>query len=231
MNDVHFFLATPPVGRPKTKWGDRAGRRRDILAAGRWLLEREGYAALSMRAVAELAGVSSGTLYVHLSGKEELFAVLYAERLEALERELREEAFVSACSGEDVIVAFMERYFDVYAIFGREIDVWSSVSAEDSQFPAAAATRLLAAGVAVIASVREALERFDPELGRAPKMELAVPFLWASLNGLAEHLSGVRHDIHPYSREQLTAFSARALIAGVRGALGLPESTSAEVRD
>ena len=219
----------PASAKPKTKWGDRQRRRRDILAAGRRLLERDGYAGLSMRAVADLAAVSPGTVYTYLSGKEELFAVLYAERLELLERELREQAFVAARSGEEVLVALMERYFEVYAVFGREIDVWSGL-ADPTALPADAAERVVAAGVAVISTVREALERFDPGFASAPEMDLAVPVLWASLNGLAEHFSGARHALHPYPRAELTAFAARALIAGVRAALGLPESTTTEVQ-
>jgi AcrR family transcriptional regulator len=202
----------------KTKWGDRQGRRRDILAAGRQLLERDGYTGLSMRAVADLAGVSPGTVYTYLSGKEELFAVLYAERLELLERELREQAFVPAHSGEDVLVALMERYFEVYAVFGREIDVWSRLS-DVGPLPAEAAERVVGAGLAVISTVREALERFDPDFANAPQMELAVPLLWASLNGLAEHFSGQRQALHPYSRAELSTFTARVLLAGLRTAL------------
>jgi AcrR family transcriptional regulator len=220
----------PVRTRPKTKWGDRQGRLRDILAAGRLLLERDGYAGLSMRAVADLAGVSPGTVYTYVSGKEELFAVLYAERLELLDRELREEAFVSARSSEDVLVAFAERYFEVYEVFGREVDVWSSPS-EDGPLPEHAAQRLLAAAGAAISTVRDALERFDPGLATAPDMDIAVPFLWASLNGLAEHFSGARQALHPYSRGQLTDFAARALIAGLRAALGLQESTTTKVKD
>ena len=209
----------------KTKWGDRQGRRRDILAAGRQLLERDGYAGLSMRAVADLAAISPGTVYTYLSGKEELFAVLYAERLELLERELREQAFVPARTGEDVLVALMERYFEVYAVFGREIDVWSGLSGVHS-LPAEAAERVVAAGLAVISTVRGALERFDPDLATAPQMGLAIPLLWASLNGLAEHFSGARQALHPHSRAELTAFAAHVLLAGIRAMVRLPESTT-----
>lgn len=212
----------------KTRWGDRQGRRRDILAAGRQLLERDGYAGLSMRAVADLAAVSPGTVYTYLSGKEELFAVLYAERLELLERELREHAFVPARSGEDVLVALMERYFEVYALFGREIDLWSGQS-DVGPLPAEAAERVVAAGLAVISTVRGALERFDPDLASAPQMDLAVPLVWASLNGLAEHFSGARQALHPHSRAELTTFAAQVLLAGIRATLRLPESTTRRV--
>ena len=206
--------------KPTTKWGDRVARRGDILAAGRGVLERDGYAGLGMRAVADRAGVSPGTLYTYFASKEALFAALYTERLEALERELREEAFCGLQTAEDVIVAFMERWFPVYSLFGHQIDVWGSL-AGDGVLPADAGQRLVAAAVSVIASVREALERFEPGLPEAAELGLAVPFVWSSLNGLAEHFRGPRHGLHPYSRDELTRFAARALVGGVRAALGL----------
>jgi AcrR family transcriptional regulator len=215
-------------GKPKTKWGDRAARREDILTAGRWLLEREGYSGLSMRVVADRAGVSPGTLYTYFANKEELFAALYSERLRLLERELRREAFAPAHSAEDVIVAFMERYFDVYALHGRAVDVWASAPADNPQ-TIESQQRLIAAATGVIAAVREALVRFEPEFTTAAGMDLAVPFIWASLNGLAEHFCGPRHLLHPYSRAELTGFAAHALMTGLRGALGL--TTTAGVRE
>src|SRR4051812_16119226 len=84
----------PPSKRPKpakitkTQWGDGEGRRRDILAAARRLLERDGYEALNIRDVARGAGVSPGTVYTYFGSREQLFATLYAERLQALDAEL-----------------------------------------------------------------------------------------------------------------------------------------------
>jgi AcrR family transcriptional regulator len=211
--------------KPATKWGDRVARREDILAAGRGLLERDGYAGLAMRAVADRAGVSPGTLYTYFASKEALFAALYTERLEELERELREEAFCGLRTAEDVIVAFMERWFPVYTLFGHQIDVWGSL-AGDSVLPPDEGQRLVAAAVSVITSVRDELGRFEPGLPEAPGLGLAVPFVWSAVNGLAEHFRGPRHGLHPYSRDELARFAARALVDGVRAALGLTDATT-----
>jgi hypothetical protein len=86
--------------------------------------------------------------------------------------------------------------------------------------------RLIAAATEVIATVREAIARFEPALATAGEMDLAVPFLWASLNGLAEHFCGPRHLMHPYSRAELTRFAARALVAGLRGLSPLAAAAS-----
>ena len=207
-----------------TKWGDRVARREDILAAGRGVLERDGYARLNMRAVADRARVSPGTLYTYFASKEALFAALYTERLEELGRELRDEAFTGLHTAEEVIVAFMEHWFPIYSLFGHQIDVWGTL-AGDSVLPPDAGQRLVGAAVSVIAEVREALGRFEPGLPEAAELGLAVPFVWSAVNGLAEHFRGPRHGLHPHSRDELTHFAARALVSGVRAALGLTHAS------
>ena len=54
-------------------------KRRAIMAAAAELFMAEGYAAVSMDAVARTAGVSKATLYAHFSGKEALFESIIAD--------------------------------------------------------------------------------------------------------------------------------------------------------
>jgi AcrR family transcriptional regulator len=54
-----------------------AGTRERLLRAAHELVEEGGYAAASVVAVAERAGVAAGTLYRHWSSKGELFAELF----------------------------------------------------------------------------------------------------------------------------------------------------------
>lgn len=61
------------------------GTRERLLAAARELIEEGGYASASVAAIAERAGVASGTLYRHFTSKEELFV----------------EVFRSVCAGEE----------------------------------------------------------------------------------------------------------------------------------
>ena len=51
--------------------------RERLLIAARELIEDGGYGAASVAAIAERAGVASGTLYRHFSSKEELFVELF----------------------------------------------------------------------------------------------------------------------------------------------------------
>jgi AcrR family transcriptional regulator len=70
--------ANPPI---------RSARSREIVAAARELLEREGPAGLSMRRVAERLGIRAPSLYKHVRDKGELEAALISEGFaEAAER-------------------------------------------------------------------------------------------------------------------------------------------------
>ena len=59
--------------------------RERLLAAAREVVEGEGYAAASVLAVAQRAGVAAGTLYRHFASKEELLVELFRA---ACDREL-----------------------------------------------------------------------------------------------------------------------------------------------
>jgi AcrR family transcriptional regulator len=53
--------------------------RKRLLAAAREVIEEGGYGAASVLAIADRAGVASGTLYRHFASKEELFVELFRE--------------------------------------------------------------------------------------------------------------------------------------------------------
>src|SRR5829696_5249905 len=70
--------ANPPI---------RSARAREIVAAGRELLEAEGPAGLSMRRIADRLGIRAPSLYKHVRDKGELEAALISDGfLEAAER-------------------------------------------------------------------------------------------------------------------------------------------------
>jgi AcrR family transcriptional regulator len=66
-----------------------ASTRDRLLAAAQALIEEDGYAGASVIAIADRAGVASGTLYRHFASKEELFV----------------EVFRSVCSREERAMA------------------------------------------------------------------------------------------------------------------------------
>ncbi|WP_333768295.1 TetR/AcrR family transcriptional regulator [Streptomyces sp. IBSBF 2435] len=56
----------------------------DLLAAARALFATVGYAATSLDAVCERAGVTKGALYHHFAGKKQLFSAVYTREQERL---------------------------------------------------------------------------------------------------------------------------------------------------
>ena len=63
--------------------------RERLLDSARTLIEQGGYAAATVIAIADRAGVASGTLYRHFASKEELFVELFRSVCEREERAMR----------------------------------------------------------------------------------------------------------------------------------------------
>jgi AcrR family transcriptional regulator len=70
-----------------------------LLAAAQELMEEGGYGAASVVAIAERAGVASGTLYRHFASKEELFVEVFRSVCAREERAMRTAAKGTAASG------------------------------------------------------------------------------------------------------------------------------------
>jgi AcrR family transcriptional regulator len=85
-----------------------------LLQAAQELIESEGYGAASVLAIAERAGVASGTLYRHFASKEELFVSLFRTVCD------REVAAMQAAAAEMPSTAGpAERLEEVLATFAR----------------------------------------------------------------------------------------------------------------
>jgi AcrR family transcriptional regulator len=200
----------------KSKWGDREARRRDILDAARGLLEHDGYERLNIRDVADGAGVSPGTVYTYFGSREGLFAALYAERLERFHAEIA-PACASAETPQDVFRAIAGRYLDMYRVYGREVNLWVALltrTAHDAVLPSDAAEPLVDAAMKVLGTVQAAIDRFAVG-GSDEASRLALPFLWATLTGLADHFTGERHQLYDYTWDEMADFAARVLVAGM----------------
>jgi AcrR family transcriptional regulator len=206
-----------------TKWGDREGRRRDILDAARGQMKGGGYLALNMRDLARGAGVSPGTVYQYFSTKEEIFATLYAEAIEDHTARL-----APVCERADDLEGFLVEvataYLDLYAAYGRYFTTWSAVMAEStaaevgdgSALPTELSMRLRTAtyeqAVLIVSTMRRIASGRGHRLVDEPQ---AMPMLWAVLNGLADHVTSERHKLTRFSIEELIAFAARTLAAGL----------------
>jgi AcrR family transcriptional regulator len=85
--------------------------RRALIDAGRGLLEREGIAALSLRAVAREAGVSAAAPYHHFKDRAALLGAIAHDGHVALLQSMR-KAFDNSTPGQDRIVAVGVAYVE-----------------------------------------------------------------------------------------------------------------------
>jgi AcrR family transcriptional regulator len=93
--------------------GSRPTTRDRLLAAARDLIEEGGYASASVVAIAERAGVASGTVYRHFPSKAELFLEVFRAVCAGEERAMLSAADAAGPSAVDrleaVLVTFARR--------------------------------------------------------------------------------------------------------------------------
>jgi AcrR family transcriptional regulator len=85
-----------------------------LLAAAQEVIEEGGYAAASVAAIAERAGVAAGTLYRHFESKEDLFVEVFRSVCSGEERAMRTASADMLSAGaaerlEEVLATFAER--------------------------------------------------------------------------------------------------------------------------
>jgi AcrR family transcriptional regulator len=169
-----------------TAWGDAEGRQRDILASAEQILAESGYAALTMRAIAAGAGVSSGTVYQYFGGKEDVFAALMARRLDELRANL--DAADRGLGIAGLLREILPQVTELWRRLGRSAPQW-----EAKVLAGGPRGKGLVASATVYRRTIQALARALTETAQAHGQVLlddpAVPFwVWDSLIGLADDL-------------------------------------------
>ncbi|MBP1607178.1 MAG: transcriptional regulator, TetR family [Acidobacteria bacterium] len=112
-------METPGISAPSVPAAteqDEHVRTRLLNAAVR-VFDRKGYAAASVREVAEMAGVTKPAVYYHFGSKEGLLLAILHQAERQLSHTL-EQADLRPGSARERIVALCE---DVYALFGQHV--------------------------------------------------------------------------------------------------------------
>lgn len=117
----------PDGKRPTLRDAQRALTRTRILEAAGHLFASRGYAATSIDHIAEGAGVSRATFYLHFTSKLELMNALLEGLLPEVHALYRQLLAHQTPTREDVR-AFVERFFEFYAHHGELLS--ASVQAE-----------------------------------------------------------------------------------------------------
>lgn len=197
--------------KPATSRGDRAGRRRDVLAASRQILDEEGWKGFSIRAIASKSGVSTGAVYQWFAGKDEIFSELYAEEIRAGVEGLRG---LPVHLGFDRTVRIMVDWaVELYERLGRyELELFEATRGRDREVsPALVEVYLemdrLAGEHLVNVGANEGITVIESPY--------AVTWFWASCIGVAERLLVSSMVFPSTEREDLLAFTANGIARGL----------------
>jgi AcrR family transcriptional regulator len=99
----------------------KAAVRRRIVGAARELIARGGYAAAQVSAVADRAGVATGTVYRHFPSKADLFAEVFREASQREVDAMAAAAAESASGGAPERIAAGVEIFARRALRGRRM--------------------------------------------------------------------------------------------------------------
>jgi AcrR family transcriptional regulator len=91
--------------KPTRKEREREARSHLILDIARDLIARDGFAELSMHAIAEVAEYSKGTIYLHYGSRESVLVALCIRALRSLEALQRKVAGFDAPSREKILAS------------------------------------------------------------------------------------------------------------------------------
>jgi len=201
------------VSTEQTAWGDAEGRRRDILSSAELILEEQGYAGLTMRAIAVGAGVSSGTVYQYFSGKEDVFAALMERRLDGLQHTLANVDRSLGIAG--VLKEIEPQITELWRRFGRSAAQWEAKvlsGGRRGKEVAGSAQDYRKTLKALAKTLNETAEACGQQLIDDP----ALPhWVWDSLIGLADDLLLQGARINRVKPAQLIEFATGAIERGV----------------
>jgi AcrR family transcriptional regulator len=216
----------PEPTRRRARWGDRVARWRDILAAARKQMAERGYLGLNMRDIAAGAGVSPGTLYSYFATKEEIFARLYGEAVVAHNERIA-PLCESATELEPFLLELITAHLDLHGTYGRYFGLWSALAAEGAapaddrpgrradRLPDALTAELREATIEQGELVAATLRRLVPGPRRKGEQRRRVAFVWSVMNGIADQLHSERHRISKVGADELIAFAAQTIAAGL----------------
>ncbi|WP_376088709.1 TetR/AcrR family transcriptional regulator [Roseomonas sp. CCTCC AB2023176] len=194
-------------------------KRAAILDAAAELFLAQGYASVSMDAVAKAAAVSKATLYAYFSGKDALFGAIVAERCAAITAEA--EALLSADALPEQALRQAARVWLKFLLSPHTLAIYRTVVAEGPRFPDLART-FQAAGPSTGRAWLTRLLREEQRLGllRADMdPEAAAGQLGALMRGDL-HLRAMLGAVPPSDEE--VAAAADAAVAMFIRAYGVP---------
>jgi AcrR family transcriptional regulator len=174
------------------KLRDREARRVRIITAAKEIAEREGWANVTVRRLAEEIAYSQPVLYTHFENREAILAAVAIEGFKELGKVL-EKARLGAkreSALEPVAVAYLEFAASSPALYEVMFSVGLNVPFGDSATPSE-----LRFGFSQLSKLFE---------GRTSNPEIHAELFWAELHGVAE-LTRTKRLPRKYQKERMRA--------------------------
>ena len=177
------------MGIKERRARDLETRRKLILAAATDLFVRKGIAGVTLDDIAGAIEFSKGTIYNHFGSKEEIFAAILLDQLDALLASLR----VASRSGRDTsarlrnaTAAYLRFYQDRREYF--KLLFFIDVVSDQERVPAAMRKEIRLRKIACLAElqriVKDGIRGGEFENGR-PAVRISL-LLWGMMNGILQ---------------------------------------------
>ncbi|RJP57129.1 MAG: TetR/AcrR family transcriptional regulator [Deltaproteobacteria bacterium] len=99
------------MGIPERKEKEKIKRRKDILWAAKNSFSKKGFMNATIEEIAQESELSTGTIYLYFSGKEELYVSLIVETYDILIEELG-EVLKQDVAPDELLVSIATTYYD-----------------------------------------------------------------------------------------------------------------------
>ncbi|TYL55864.1 TetR/AcrR family transcriptional regulator [Nocardioides sp. BGMRC 2183] len=193
-------------------YGDAEARRRRTLDVAAELLDEGGYAALTIRAVAERAGTSTGLIYTYFADKQDIFVALLEES------QIESAAVVAAAPRADGVAALLEAVIPDAARQWRRVlrmtGAWRDTTRTRERDERASVQRLRVSSERYLDELNRAIGEAARAEGRALRDDPAMlRFVVSGLTGVSDALVNQwDEDLDPAA---LIAFTAAAIARGI----------------
>jgi AcrR family transcriptional regulator len=160
-----------------------------ILNASRQILISEGYAAISMRRIAQAVGVTATSLYLHFENKHALFEALVDEGMDLLHERLSREA--GTCAEPSVALDAICRAYLEFGLANPEYyEIMFVLRPRDMPRFRAEAYRRARRNLDLLADI---LGRVNPHKSKED-LRVEASATWASLHGAVSLINARRID-------------------------------------
>lgn len=215
--------------RRRTVEGDRTDRRQAILLAAERLFAERGYAAVSIRQIADAAGVPPALVDYHFGQKHELFIAIFHHWRDTIEQRLQRLREARAEADGDALRRVVEAFvMPVLALrCSAEGEFYAQLVARELVYRTPQAERVLAELFDPLAhAFIDALHAIAPQAGRA---HAAWAYQFA-LGALLHHISDHRVERLSRGANRAADPAAAALLvdfirAGIAAVLPPPAAT------